>query len=48
MSVYSRPVADVLSIPAVDVAREIPPVVPFTVRNDDDVVELPATVVVPR
>ncbi len=38
----------ILSVPAVDVASDIPPVVPSIVRADVDVVAVPATVVVDR
>ena len=43
-----RPDDEILSVPAVDVAREIPPVVPLIERAEVEVVAVPATVVVER
>lgn len=48
VSVYIRPVELVLNIPAVLVARDIPPVVPLIVRAAVDVVAVPVSVVVDR
>ena len=48
VALYNSPVALVFRQPAVDVARDIAPVVPLIVNADVDVVAVPATVVVDR
>jgi hypothetical protein len=48
VSTQIRPAEVVFRVPTVDVAREIPPVVPLIDRADVEVVAVPATVVVVR